>query len=91
MSNIQNLMNLAAKPYVIQRWHASRKLTAELKADLPWMLQIGHRTPEAQEAWKILGTMAHNAVWHLVGGCLRHDKMSRSALADVVQKMANEQ
>ena len=64
MSIIQELQTLVLLPLVVMRFHSTRKLVKEHKGDvLPMMLQLGHRTPEAQRAWTHMSRLAHSGLF----------------------------
>eukprot|EP00439_Symbiodinium_sp_Y106_P031908 s952_g3.t2 len=54
---------------------------------VPFLLQIGSRTPEATGPHLHLRSMTQSAIWQLVGGSLRPERMGRSALAVELAKL----
>ncbi|CAE7564681.1 Pol [Symbiodinium sp. CCMP2592] len=69
-------------PLAIMRFHSTQRLNGPLQGPtVPFLLQVGHRSPEAAELYLSLRSLANSAIWQLVGGSLRPEKMGRSALA----------
>eukprot|EP00439_Symbiodinium_sp_Y106_P029634 s6610_g3.t1 len=57
---LTELKRLTLLPLVVMRFHSTRKMVKEHKGEvLPMMLQIGHRTTEAQRTWEHLSRLAH--------------------------------
>ena len=55
-------------PQVILRFHALRRLTATMTADIvPFTLEIHKRCQEAHLTYIAMERLSFNAVWHLVG------------------------
>ena len=55
-------------PKVILRFHALRRLTATMTADIvPFTLEIHKRCQEAHLTYIAMERLSFNAVWHLVG------------------------
>ena len=88
---IQELQKLVLLPLVVMRFHSTRKLVKEHKGDvLPMMLQLGHRTPEAQRAWAHMSRLAHSGLFRTCVLSLRGEKMGRNALEIALHKMISE-
>ena len=91
VSIIQELQTLVLLPLVVMRFHSTRKLVKEHKGDvLPMMLQLGHRTPEAQRAWTHMSRLAHSGLFRTCVLSLRGEKMGRNALEIALHKMISE-
>ncbi|CAE7239329.1 unnamed protein product [Symbiodinium sp. CCMP2456] len=85
---LKELTSLVLLPLTVLRFHATRKLEQDLQGDiLPMVLEIGMRTPEADQAWKYFQRLSHSRACRAMAMSLRPDKLGRSALANNVQKM----
>ena len=81
INKIQELQKLCLCQLAVLRFHSTQKLQGQLQGPtVPFLLQIGNRTPEATQHL-LLRSMTQSAVWQLVGGSLRPERMGRSALA----------
>ena len=82
INKIQELQKLCLCQLAVLRFHSAQKLQGQLQGPtVPFLLQIGNRTPEATQLYLHLRSMTQSAVWQLVGGSLRPERMGRSALA----------
>ncbi|CAE7419959.1 unnamed protein product [Symbiodinium sp. KB8] len=82
---------LAIQPLVVLRFHATRELCQEMKSEVvPLMLQVGSRTAECHQMWNHLQRLSHSAACRVTAVSLRSDRMGRSALGVVVQKIIEE-
>ena len=82
INKIQELQKLCLCQLAVLRFHSTQKLQGQLQGPtVPFLLQIGNRTPEATQLYLHLRSMTQSAVWQLVGGSLRPERMGRSALA----------
>ncbi|CAE6922416.1 unnamed protein product [Symbiodinium sp. CCMP2592] len=82
LEKLQILQKQCLCPLAIMRFHSTQRLNGPLQGPtVPFLLQVGHRSPEAAELYLSLRSLANSAVWQLVGGSLRPEKMGRSALA----------
>ena len=79
INKIQELQKLCLCQLAVLRFHSTQKLQGPL-------LQIGSRTPEATQLYLLLRSMTQSAVWQLVDGSLRPERMGRSALAAELAK-----
>eukprot|EP00439_Symbiodinium_sp_Y106_P079883 s489_g18.t1 len=76
---IQELQKLCLCQLAVLRFHSTQKLQGPLQGPtVPFLLQIGSRTPEATQLYLLLRSMTQSAVWQLVGGSLRPERMGRS-------------
>ena len=68
-------------------FHPTQKLAAPIQGPtLPFLLQVGNRSKASFELYENLILLANSALWQLVGGSLRTERMSRSPLATELQK-----
>ncbi|CAE7626983.1 unnamed protein product [Symbiodinium sp. CCMP2592] len=82
LEKLQVLQKQCLCPLAIMRFHSTQRLSGPLQGPtVPFLLQVGHRSPEAAELYLSLRSLANSAIWQLVGGSLRPEKMGRSALA----------
>ena len=71
----------------ILRFHPTQKLSAPIQGPtLPFLLQVGNRSQASFELYDNLRLLTNSALWQLVGGLLRTERMSRSPLANELQK-----
>ena len=83
------LQRLILQPRVVGRFHAQRKLTPDMQGEVvPFVLEVGLRTQASHEVYALLDKYCHQAIWHLAGTSLRHDKLGRGALANALEKIA---
>ncbi|CAE7639066.1 unnamed protein product, partial [Symbiodinium necroappetens] len=62
-------------------FHPTQKLAAPIQGPtLPFLLQVGNRSKASFELYENLILLANSALWQLVGGSLRTERMSRSPL-----------
>ena len=81
INKVQELQKLCLCQLAVLRFHSTQKLQGPLQGPtVPFLLQIASRTPEATRS------MTQSAVWQLVGGSLRPERMGRSALAAELAK-----
>ncbi|CAE7814829.1 unnamed protein product [Symbiodinium sp. CCMP2592] len=82
LEKLQLLQKQCLCPLAIMRFHSTQRLNGQLQGPtVPFLLQVGFRSPEAAELHLSLRSLANSAIWQLVGGSLRPEKMGRSALA----------
>ncbi|CAE7539323.1 unnamed protein product [Symbiodinium sp. CCMP2592] len=82
LEKLQLLQKQCLCPLAIMRFHSTQRLNGPLQGPtVPFLLQVGFRSPEAAELYLSLRSLANSAIWQLVGGSLRPEKMGRSALA----------
>ncbi|CAE7764519.1 unnamed protein product [Symbiodinium sp. CCMP2592] len=88
MECLKDLKGLIILPMTVIRFHATRRLSQDLKGEiLPMVLEIGLRTREADQAWQMFTRLCHSGACRAMAMSLRADKMGRSALATNLQKM----
>eukprot|EP00439_Symbiodinium_sp_Y106_P036835 s1365_g4.t1 len=87
INKIQELQKLCLCQLAVLRFHSTQKLQGPLQGPtVPFLLQVGSRTPQATQLYLLLRSMTQSAVWQLVGGSLRPERMGRSALAAELAK-----
>ncbi|CAE7339241.1 unnamed protein product, partial [Symbiodinium pilosum] len=86
--SLATLKMLTVHPRVISRFHAMRKLTAEMTSEIvPFTLEIQNRSQESQQAFYLLGKISRNSCTHLILATLRPAKLGRSPLANTVDRL----
>ena len=86
--SLAGLKMLIVHPQVVARFHALRKLTAEMTSEIvPFTLEIQNRSQESQQAFFLLGKLSRNSCTHLVSATLRPAKLGRSPLANTVDRL----
>ena len=86
--SLVSLKMLVVHPHVVSRFHALRKLTAEMASEIvPFTLEIQNRSQESQQAFFLLGKLSRNSCTHLVSATLRPAKLGRSPLASTVDRL----
>ncbi|CAE7458415.1 unnamed protein product [Symbiodinium natans] len=89
LEDIATLQRLILQPRVVGRFHAQRKLAPDMQGEVvPFVLEIGLRNQASHEVYFLLDKYCHQAIWHLAGTSLRHDKLGRGALANALEKLA---
>ena len=85
-ADILRLIALLPLPGVFHRFHSLRPLAPAPEAPvIPFILDVGLRTQEAQEAYHIFLRLSQNAVTQLAAFNMPPDRLGRSALAKRVQ------
>ncbi|CAE7434886.1 Dcun1d2, partial [Symbiodinium sp. CCMP2456] len=80
---LAEIQKAALHPLSVLRFHATQKLTGPLRGPtVPFILQVGGRTDQANLLHRHLTSLTHSSIWQLVGGSLRMERMGRSALAN---------
>ena len=88
---LKEMQVLVIQPMTIMRFHATRELCQEMKAEVvPLMLEVGSRTAECHQLWNHLQRLSHNAACRVAAVSLRSDRMGRSALGVAVQRIIDE-
>ena len=86
--SLVSLKMLVLHPQVVSRFHALRKLTAEMTSEIvPFTLEIQNRSQESQQAFFLLGKLSRNSCTHLVSATMRPAKLGRSPLASTVDRL----
>ena len=76
----------------ILRFHSTQNLSGPLHGPtVPFLLQTGSRTKEANTPFQHLSLLTHSSVWQLVGGSLHMERLGRSPLAIEMAKMLQRQ
>ncbi|CAE7448983.1 unnamed protein product [Symbiodinium natans] len=89
LEDIATLQRLILQPRVVGRFHAQRKLAPDMQGEVvPFVLEIGLRNQASHAVYFLLDKYCHQAIWHLAGTSLRHDKLGRGALANALEKLA---
>ena len=85
---LKTMQTLVIQPMTVMRFHATRELCQEMKAEVvPLLLQVGSRTAEGHQLWNSLQRLCHSAACRVTAVSLRGDRMGRSALGVAVQKL----
>ena len=86
MEAIERLLELLPTGNVVHRLHSLRPLTETCEAPVvAFVLDIGLRAPEAQEAYVLVKSLCQLAVTQTASLNIRPDRLQRSALANHVQ------
>ena len=88
VESVRMLLRLSTYPHVVGRFHALRKLTANMSGDvIPFTLMAQNRTAESHQLYNLMHRLARNSVWHLIGATMRPTKIGRSPLAKQLDRM----
>ena len=91
VETLTSLKLLSVHPHVVARFHAMRKLTAEMTSEVvPFTLEIQNRSQESQQCFHLLGKLSRNSCTHLIAATLRPAKLGRSPLANTVDRLIQE-
>ena len=91
VETLTSLKLLSIHPHVVARFHAMRKLTAEMTSEVvPFTLEIQNRSQESQQCFHLLGKLSRNSCTHLIAATLRPAKLGRSPLANTVDRLIQE-
>ena len=91
VETLTSLKLLSVLPHVVARFHAIRKLTAEMTSEvMPFTLEIQNRSQESQQCFHLLGKLSRNSSTHLIAATLRPAKLGRSPLANTVDRLIQE-
>ena len=72
---------------LVHRFHATRKLTETVQGDLPFLLAVSMRGPEADKAHQLLCTLEGSSSLRVIGVSLQQERPKRQPLAEQLQKM----
>ena len=87
VSTLAAIDALISIPDTLQRFHPTRPLVAEMSGTvLPFCLQTGMRTDEADRLNTYLRELSHNACTQLIAMSMRPERAQRSALAQLIAK-----
>ena len=87
MATLAAMETLISIPDTLQRFHPTRPLTAEMSgAVLPFCLQTGMRTDEADRLNNHIRELAGNSCTQLIAMSLRPERAQRSTLAQMIAK-----
>ncbi|CAE7543503.1 unnamed protein product [Symbiodinium sp. CCMP2592] len=78
------------KKDIIHRFNATHTVTADQVGTSKFLLEVGLRAPGVMDVWQGLEQMQNLSALQLCGMQLRRDGLSRSDLANDIQKMLNE-
>ncbi|CAE7255404.1 Eci1 [Symbiodinium sp. CCMP2592] len=85
LKDLRRLEELLPAPNVLHRLHSLRPLTETSEAPvIAFVLDIGLRAAEAQEAYTLLRSLSQCAITQVTSFNIRPDKLQRSALANHV-------
>ena len=85
---VKNLQYLSMFPNVVGRFHAMRKMADNLDGTIiPFSLVAQNRTAESHQLYTLMGRLARNSIWHLIGGTMRPSKPGRSPLARHIERL----
>ena len=86
---LETIKKSLAFPKVIMRFHALRRMTPQMSAEVvPFTLEIHNRCQEAQVVYQLLERMCFSSLWHLVGGTMRPSKLGRGPLEKSIEESA---
>ena len=72
---------------LVHRFHATRKLTETVQGELPFLLAVSMRGPEADKAHQLLCKLAGSASLRVIGVSLRQERPKRQPMAEQLQKL----
>ncbi|CAE7675397.1 unnamed protein product [Symbiodinium sp. CCMP2592] len=87
--HLRTIMQHLVFPKVIMWFHALRKLSSTMTADIvPFTLEIHNRCQESQQVFMAFERLCHSSIWHLLGGTLRASKLGRGPLEKSIEDLA---
>ena len=72
---------------LVHRFHATRKLTETVQGELPFLLAVSMRGPEADKAHQLLCKLAGSSSLRVIGVSLRQERPKRQPMAEQLQKL----